>query len=376
MSQLNYFEKLNSLKEALKDTDQSEVFFNSNLTQDQINSFYSLGYWDHILIGYIEISRVFVAIRIVPQLPCEEWPIIYIERHINSVMMSSNFKSFPILLLQDLIESKEMFEAYKDDQQEVEYFYKNIYNIITGSDKVYDILIDYLNDKSNIPTDSDDLDVLSKERREKYITCYKKLDNSKEFNVFAEFVRKMRQDENFLPKLSITDYGVWTTRIYKLIAIRAYFSSTKTTVGNRVLSLWQSFIEPHTYDPQTADPDYYPENSTDTDNYYTKIIDKINYYREDFPEEIKKHPLFKVALNMRNAEVSNSLGFATAAAVIDEQYNDPILVWKTLINASYYTSSKEQHILLAKQAKALCERNGWDDAAYAVTNNIKTYESV
>ncbi|MEW7277028.1 hypothetical protein ABW636_00355 [Aquimarina sp. 2201CG1-2-11] len=375
---MNYLEKIDQLLAFTKDRKYRADFFDSNVTQEQVEQFYKMGYWDHILLGYNKNLGVFIAIRIVAHLPSDSWPIVYIERRINSVLMCSSLGALPMLKIIKLVGSRELFESFHKEVKEIKEIIKPVYDALNISES-YTSYIDYLGNIDNTPKERKEYDLLDEKKKaveKEYIRLYKKFDHSEAFDLFIDLVDKMRSDEHFVPEIPTRDYGTWTTRIYKMIGMRAYFDSSVTDIKNRTLCLWRSFIEPHAYDPQTPIPGYYPENSTDTHNFYNSILDEINYHKEEFADEIKKHPLFAVALGMKDGSVNAGMGFANAAAVIDEQYDDPVLVWKTLINTSYYTSSVEQHVLVANQAKALCERNGWQDTTKAVERNIKIYEDM
>lgn len=190
-------------------------------------------------------------------------------------------------------------------------------------------------------------------------------------------MRQIERNEKVVPEIATKDYGAWTKRIYKPLGLNARHDHTVTSMENRIISLWKSFIESHSYDPiSTFPPSVFSHASTDTGHFNSKILDGIHSFKDEFPQELKEHPLFDVAMGMRQEGYSATLGFASAAAVIDEQYNDPLLSWKSLVNAGFYTKDNRQHTLLTQQAIALCERNGWTDAVQALTQNLDIYKSI
>ena len=373
------FENITNLKSVLKDSDSGEMFFNSNLNKNQIYRFYSKGFFDHLLLGFDSDNYTLVGLRILPNKPINKWPLVYFYRGGNSVMECPNLESIVPFLLKFSIECQDTFVVYNKDIENVKKYYKPIFEAL-DTPEAYQYFIDYILNQDNKPKEIDDYEdiykKLGRDARE-YVRVTRDFDTSEGYQVFLDVVRQIERNEKVVPEIASKDYGAWTTRIYKPLGLEAWDDDLKTSIENRVLCIWRSFIEPHSYDPiSTSPPSVFSHDSTDTGHFNSKILDGIHSYKDEFPQELKEHPLFDVAMGMRQEGYSATLGFATAAAVIDEQYNDPLLSWKSLVNAGFYTKDNRQHTLLPQQAIALCERNDWTDAAQALTQNLEVYKSI
>lgn len=293
-------------------------------------------------------------------------------------MMVPKLAAWPMFELKSMLRTRAYFEGRNTYLQYVEETLTPWYSIL-GLMESYDFLINYIKDKNNAPPEKEDP---SFNKQKRYVALFKHFDPSEEHLLYRKVIDTMMENEEEIPIIPTKDYGAWTTRMFKAIASRTRNKAYIEPTNNEQEAIFRGFMEPHSYDTENISLNHYPNTSIDARYFVYDITDKLVDFSDDFSEEIKSHPIYKVAENMHseNRTKPTYVAFAEAAGIMDEQYNNPRLSWNCLVNASYYAgkhkTGPEKHQIIAKQALYLAEREGWGDAAIVLKRHLKTYQEM
>lgn len=186
---------------------------------------------------------------------------------------------------------------------------------------------------------------------------------------YVNLMGSMIDDENHLPDVALIDYGIWNTRAYNAIGQRAY-SLINIKTEDKEHHFWQSFVQPHGFDPMEFDFGFIPY-TTSTSFQLNTIISKFNPELGYF-SKWSDHPLYEAG-QILNKDKNAYNGHAHLKAA--KELDDPRMAWDALVSAGYWSGVNfgKPNIEAWRAAIDLSEKHGWTEISEVLVDQLDFY---
>lgn len=344
-------------------------FGKENDTERMMNVF-NKGYWSTVPFAF-DSNSIF-SIRLMPEYNPSKMPILELDELNCARTIAPNLKSFvPLLLLQKL-SSKRLISYAKSDINELEKLILFYQDYTEGTDTL-SFYKEFLFEVEN----QHYFENPKKFFQKMYLAFWDYYNNTPQQKETIILFKTMENNIH-LPNFEVKDYGIWNTRVYNALGQRVYFDRS-ISFSESLPYLWQNFIQPHGIDATDVNFDILPSRSSNFHHKFESIVNKMDTnpdLKRHFPSDIQKHPLFHATQAlMDNYENYIGAEHVLAAAVLEEEYNDPIMAFNALISAGYWTGTNAGIALIpAWEATIyLAEKQGWIDIYEVLKSQLDFY---
>ncbi len=334
------------------------------------------GKWSSLSFSWLEELELSTAIKIVPYIDSKKWPVYDLLGDGGKFYASDMLTYILFVHIERLIENPDLCKKYSERWQNIYETVLPVYKLFGGQDDLKSIK-DIVFDPALWPKPDQSYDI----RIAKYRSFCLEHDHSYGNQYLWNLLDNLISSESFLPELPDNDLGIYTARIMKLSAMRAYTLLDDFPFQKLEEPMLLGFAQPQGYDTETTTPDYTPSGPGSELSNIKEIMRTLfqPWNLEVSSPKIQSFPEYKVAkaLSEQGGGSFTGMEFLEAAAILDEELNQPVRAWNCLVSAGYWAGMnmpKGQETIV-KAAIYLCEKHNWTDAAQVLNNNLDIMQS-
>jgi hypothetical protein len=363
---------ITQLKSRFQDSDEEELLrlgFNPNLDDHRLFALLKKGWWHSFFFG--DDDYYFWGLRILPQNSYPSWPVIKETAGENAWTFAPRLDAFPAMVRWEDFKRPRLFQGFREIWESVTPIMQEFYNIAGGS-QYHDFLTEFVMNDDNIP--QNDEQILSN-----YLRFWNTVDPSIGHKELRNLITTANANPDWVPPLfGDVDLGHWETRVLNGAATLSGFRREKVERSQVVQACWQSFCQPHGYEPEELCPKHYPNFSNNPATCLETTVGRLQIPSNftGLPQEIQSSPLFAALVSLAGRKNQyQGIQHAEAAILFDKEHNDPLMAWNCLVSAAYWSgrNSPETLIPVWKAAIELCEANNWKDAHEALVHQWDFY---
>ena len=362
------------LKDLYKDKDSVKTILGAVFEkEDEIErcmDIFNAGYWSVAPFAF-EPDEIF-AIQLNPKTNLKESNIVLGDES-GFVTFSHSLSAFIPFLQLEMLKNPKFIKYILEDWESLVKLSQPLMEY-TEEAGMLDFLNAFLHDEAKLKY----LENPEKHYDRVYLDFWNHYYNTPQQKAYAVLMQALVDDSSYLPDFELKDYGAWTTRLYNALAQRAYSKVSSDTVVKFEKYNFQSFIQPHGFDPVDLIFGILP-HSTRSSYTLDGIIDFFDTNPGlgwEYAEKIKGHPLFEVGEIIKNDKSSyDGSAHITAAKILDEKLGDPVMAWDALVSAGYWSgvNFNEPNMAAWKAAIDLSEKHGWKEINEVLRNQLEFY---
>lgn len=374
---MNTIEKVNELLSMTSKIEDGRIKFlpvEAYLDQEVVIDYARRGKWSLVHFAGRAGGLGTKAIRVVPWLPSNQWPVggsmRYYEsafqyRSMNDYLVQGELR-FILNNRENILERKNEFKLFEAAQKPV----FELFDCLDG----WKTLSEWIHNEENWP--DADLSKEEKQRREREL--FLRFDSSLESTLFLNLMDQLQNDK-YLPEVPNFDLGFYEERILSAISYRAGMRVFDEPMEKLEELLIQSVKYAHGFG--TEDDDLRLRVSMSETS--MKVFEAIEalfspYMTGEVSQKIKDMPEFYIAEAMNKQKRGyNGIAHIEVAALMDDQLNDPKKAWKYLQAASYWVGENmpEAQGAVLEAAMHLCGKHGWNEALEVLEYNKRMMET-
>jgi len=371
--------KVNKLHQDFKefykgsDTKYSLFFeFEQSDEVQKIMRMFKKGYWSAMPFGFNR--KDVVSIKLSPSYSIEDSPLVKFS-NITKVCttIAPNLKRLLPMCALDYIDDEEIFIELQDDINEILKQATSFQKHVNGEHEL-EFYKDYLLNKENLLFFKN----TPKEREKFYIDFWNHYNKSPEQEKTVTLLKKLLEDQSYLPDYEEIDYGIWNTYIYNSLAGRAN-SKLRTETKDLWEYYWRGVQQPHGFDAMGMVVDGVKPSLNKSKSNISGLSSFNSSWEEEydcFPKEVQEHPIFHATESIRiKGDAYIGEEHVLAAAILDEKYNDPIGAWNALVSAGYWAGLNESPAVevIWETAIYLAEKHNWTEIHEVLVQQYEYY---
>ena len=301
------------------------------------------------------------GLKIVPNLPFKEWPLVLLLEYDTCYTLAPNFKYLPSLAVARYSNSRKVYDYLNKELKSFQQVVRTVFNFFNSEDDL-DLLLTHFSDTSCRPgassRDSSSINI--------YLKLLSKINPCPAHLKFRKEVELFRKDDSYLPNsIRKDDFGIWYANLVNKAAMRLLKLKEK---DNNLL--WNSLLTIHGEDASMRNV----KISHNIDEMSTSRFSLNKVARKlEITKDISEHPLHITIkpLGMHNTNYTGA-EHLIAAAVLDEEHKDPLAAFNALVSGAYWAGHNMKKALpkIHNQMLNLCKREGWTDAEFALSMMI------
>lgn len=326
---------------------------------------FRLGYWSTVPYAFEDYNNF--AVKMEPKKKLKSMPVLMGYGN-EYVTFSNNLANFLPMTQLRMLHNRDFIQYILDDWRLLEELSLPFREYTDSLDSL-EFLKKYLHNEEKLKY----LENTSELYTKTYLDFWNHYYDTPEQKEYVQLMHSMLEDESYLPEFAIKDYGVWNTRAYNAIGRRAY-NLIDIKTEKKENQFWQSFIQPHGFDATEVDFGFIPY-ATSTNFQLDGIISKFIPELGNF-SKMNNHPLYDVGqILSRNESSYNGEAHIEAAKVIDEELNNPVLAWDSLVSAGYWSGVNfgNPNMKAWKAAIDLSEKQGWTEINEVLIDQLEFY---
>lgn len=359
-----------------KNTFNKVVGFRLNGDSEQTTMAYNSGRLN-LLPLYLEPKvKAGYCLRIIPNERWENWPVYFMSPSGDAQIYLSKKELLVAFENYCRFISNAKKISYHEEMTEIrELIMPMIENCLGGGRLIRDVATSFMKLGPDI-----DYDWRLKETKQ--VQFLKENDNSKEHLYYRSVIEELLVDEGFDLDIDFEKLGIYSDRVNNILTTRIMRKSSLEKyepTEHQIKIIWRTFKSVHGLNPMNYNANHGLGSTGDgksTIKHICWFFTIRQQYEKSIPEFIEHHPLFQTIDVINEKETSyNGREHLHAAAIIDEQLDDPLLSFNTLCSAFYWaaTTLPKSLPLIADKAVALCQKNKWEDAATAISWMLEKY---
>ncbi len=355
-------EQLEKYDNVLNDKQKEVLGFSASISDEIRFHLLKKGWWSVLLFG--SNYKCPIGLRIFPEHSYKDWSVVSIIEEENAQTLSPSLSElYPFCNLKYL-NNNAVVQEIKDAYNEIVNLISDFITLVGGKDSL-SFYSKYINTVFN----ETDKELLGQKI---YIDFWKEMSKGKgDFETMIREVIKMRDEPSYIPTSLETYPFIWKSRVKNILGHRSiHLTDESFSESTAEKYAWEAFQEPHGFDTEGYDFNYYPEGlSPKSDINFLAEFVVADYL--DHAKEIEDSPLYEAAKilgNYDNLESYTGVQHMEAAAIFDRNLKDPIMSWKCLVSAAYWSgqNTDETYLPIWEAAIELCEAQKWNDAKEAL----------
>ncbi len=335
---------------------------------DRVKRSIRRGKWSVLTFSSDPAKTAMYGMKILPWLPGSKWPVVYTMPYMQSVTEFPNITSYITGLHWEFLNRKRRrCEDYLQNWDKRYEIMLPVYRLFGGADDLDD-LKNFVLDPNAWPAETISAEEIIQRRK----THSLKIEPSEANAYLLDLLDKAREDD-FLPEIPTMDLGIWSDRIRSILAARAYMHAFNVDFSTVEHLLLQAVFFSHGFDTEDMYPTYNPSGS-ETSNFILNPIDVLCASYNKRSKEVEESIEYSIAVAMNEKQNGYSgTAHVKAAALFDEQQNDPKKAWTALVSAGYWAGKNmpEAQETILKAAIYLCEKHQWDEAAETLQYHLE-----
>ena len=364
------------LKGLYKGKDTEVLFgFTFEHEEDEIKSIinlYKKGFWS--VVPFAFDGNDVIGVRVIPNSNVKDLPIVKSCSKVGtSITFSPNLESLVVFGIIEYLGDKEDCEFLLEDFEDFEDLSKPLFNYVKSKTNL-SYFKTYI---SEINVDDFFKDEV-KANEEMFKTLWLHYNDTTVEKSKDELFTKLINNPSYIPNNLDIDYGVWNTFVNNTLAQRAISYGIESS--NYWKYIWKGALESHGFDPAIASikesKPYHRIGNYAIKHIASYLNPKNKGFYDSIPDEYKNHPIFEatqeIYLNNKTYVGDKHL---VAAAILDEEHNDPLGAWNALITASYWAgvNSPGAIPIYWKAAITLAERYNWTEIHEVLVQQLEFY---
>ena len=366
----------NDLKGLYKGKETGDLFgFTFEHEEDEIKSIinlYKKGFWSVVPFAFDGTS--IIGVRMLPNFKVNQMPVVeYYPELGSSITFSPNLESIVTFGNVRNLKTKKYCGYILEDLEDTDKLSAPLFEYFESENNL-EVLSKYLSEINTDDFFKDDV----KAKEEIFKTLWSYYNNSTIEKSKNELFNSLINDSFYIPNSIDADFGVWNTFVNNTLAQRA--ASYNIETSNYWEYIWKGALEAQGFDTASVNITKtrpYPNLAKYEMKYVASYFDfKNKVFYDQIPEKYKNHPIFEatqeIYLNNKTYVGDKHL---VAAAILDEEHNDPLGAWNALITASYWAgvNSPGAIPIYWKAAITLAERYNWTEIHEVLVQQLEFY---